>query len=64
MLQGYEVNVDVSVGSGVRGGRRDIDIVAVDDQKQEVVLIEMIGIGRGDIDKICKRACSVLEPKT
>jgi len=52
MLRGFTVNFDVPIGTGVGGGRRDLDVIAVNIAKKEIHIIDITNIWSGTSDKI------------
>jgi len=51
MLRGFTVNFDVPIGTGVGGGRRDLDVVAVNIAKKEIHIIDITNIWSGTSDR-------------
>lgn len=54
MLKGFMVSFDVPVGSGKGGGRRDIDIIALDMTKKEAHIVDITNIWTTGSSKIVK----------
>lgn len=61
ILKNYLVITDVGIGSGKRGGRKDIDLVAVDLKNREIRLIDIKAPWIGKPDDISKEAYERLE---
>lgn len=67
-LRGYLVLTDVPIGTGRRGGRRDVDVVAIDVRDKSIYLVDVkvIWIGKteniaSDIVKRLENTIEVLE---
>jgi len=60
-LKDYAVSTDVGIGAGRGGGRVDIDIVAVQPEKGNIILVDIRGIWTGNIDTICEKTLKVLK---
>jgi len=52
VLRGFMVNFDIPIGTGAGGGRRDLDVVAVDTINIEVHIVDITNIWSGKADKI------------
>jgi len=52
MLRGFTVNFDVPAGSGRRGGRRDIDVIAVNPSTREVHIVDVTNIWQSRSENI------------
>ncbi|RLE90128.1 MAG: hypothetical protein DRN04_15550 [Thermoprotei archaeon] len=59
-LKGYIVVTDMPIGSGKRGGRVDIDILALDPKKKEVHIVEVKAIWTGTAENIAKSIIDTL----
>ena len=59
-LKGYVVGADIPIGSGKRGGRVDIDILALDPKKKEVYIVEVKAIWTGTAEDIAKSIIDTL----
>ena len=60
-LRGYMVKTDVGIGPGIHGGRKDIDVIAVDMPSKEVLLIDVRIAWRESAEKIAQGAKETLE---
>ena len=59
-LKGYIVATDIPIGSGERGGRIDVDILALDPKRKEVHIVEVKGIWTGTAEEITKSISETL----
>jgi len=60
ILKGYIVVADVPIGSGERGGRVDVDILALDPRRKEVHMVEVKAICTGTAEEIAKSISGTL----
>ncbi|PUA33365.1 MAG: hypothetical protein B7O98_02760 [Zestosphaera tikiterensis] len=54
VLRGFMVNFDIPIGTGAGGGRRDLDVVAVDTTNTEIHIVDITNIWSGKADKIVR----------
>jgi len=55
MLRGFTVNFDVPAGSGRRGGRRDIDVIAVNPSTREVHIVDVTNIWQSKSENVVEK---------
>ena len=60
ILKGYFVLTDVGIGAARRGGRYDIDIVAINPKSNEIRIVDIRGMHQGTPNKIASQSLNTL----